>query len=399
MEVTRHLFLPDMEVTMAKSYEEINAKIARGEAVVLTAEEVSRMAEESSPAEIARKVDVVTTATFGAMCSSGCFINFGHSAPPIRMEAASLNGVPLFAGVAAVDAYIGATEVSPDDPTYGGAHLIEALVRGEELLLRARGKGTDCYPRREIETWIRKESVNEITMVNPRNAYQNYPAATNSTERTLHTYMGSLLPRRGNVNYSTSGELSPLLNDPYLRTIGIGTRVFLAGAQGFVSWRGTQFNTTKPRNARGLPESNAATLMLTGDVKQMSAEYLRAAYFERYGVSLYLGIGIPIPVLDEDIATAVSVRNRDIPVLVCDYGAEGHPAIARTNYEELRSGSVEIEGRSIRTAPLSSLKKAREIAALLKSQVASGAFPIKAPVQSLPEHSSVAGLAVMGKSL
>ena len=70
---------------MAKSYEEINAKIARGEAVILTAEEVSRMAETLGPAEIARKVDVVTTATIGAMCSSGCFINFGHTDPPLRI--------------------------------------------------------------------------------------------------------------------------------------------------------------------------------------------------------------------------------------------------------------------------------------------------------------------------
>ncbi len=383
---------------MAKSYEEINAKIAAGEAVILTAEEVSRMAEELKPSEIARKVDVVTTATFGAMCSSGCFINFGHTSPPLRMESITLNGVPVFGGVAAVDAYIGATEASPEDPAYGGAHLIEALVRGEELLLKARGKGTDCYPRREIETWIRKDLVNEITMVNPRNAYQNYAAATNSTERELYTYMGSLLPRRGNVNYSTSGELSPLLNDPYLRTIGIGTRVFLAGAQGFVSWRGTQFNTSKPRNERGVPESNAATLMLTADAKEMSADYLRAAYFEKYGVTLYLGIGIPIPVLDENLAAAVSVRNRDIPVLVCDYGAEGHPALARTSYEELRSGYVAVEGKKVRTAPLSSLKKAREIAELLKRQVASGAFALAAPVQDLPARSTVAGLAARERS-
>jgi L-aspartate semialdehyde sulfurtransferase len=387
-----------VEAMMAKSYEEINAKIKAGQAVVLTAEEVSAMAAEASPAEIAKKVDVVTTATFGAMCSSGCFINFGHPSPPIRMESITLNGVPVFGGVAAVDGYIGATEVSPERPSYGGAHLLEALVRGEELLLKAHGKGTDCYPRRDIETWVSKKSLNEITMVNPRNAYQNYGAATNSTERVLHTYMGSLLPRRGNVNYSTSGELSPLLNDPYLRTIGVGTRVFLAGAQGFVSWRGTQFNTQKPRAANGVPESNAATLMVTGDLKEMSANYLRAAYFERYGVTLYLGIGIPIPVLDEDMARFVSVRNRDIPVLVCDYGVDGHPVLGRTNYEELRSGKVQVGGKAVKTAPLSSLAKAREIAAILKAQVASGAFPIEAPVQALPANSSVSGLAIRERS-
>jgi len=383
---------------MAKSYEEINARIARGEAVVLTAEEVSRMAEEASPAEIARKVDVVTTATFGAMCSSGCFINFGHTSPPIRMESITLNGVPVFAGIAAVDAYIGATETSPDDPAYGGAHVIESLVRGEEVHLVARGKGTDCYPKKSADTWISKDGVNEITMVNPRNAYQNYPAACNSTERILYTYMGSLLPRFGNVNYSTSGELSPLLNDPCLRTIGVGTRVFLGGAQGFVSWRGTQFNTEKPRSERGLRESNAATLMLTADVKEMSPDFLRAAYFEKYGVTIYLGVGIPLPILDEEMAAAVSIRNRDIPALVCDYGLDGHPPILRTNYEELRSGYIELEGKKVRTAPLSSLSRARAIAALLKLRVSSGAFPIAPPVQALPARSSVSGLSERGRT-
>jgi len=392
-----------------KTIAEINEKIKKGAAVVVTAEEMIDIVNEKGTKAAAETVDVVTTGTFGPMCSSGMFLNLGHSKPRIKLGGGTclLNGVPCYTGLAAVDVYVGATAIPDDDPrnkvypggfSYGGGHVIEDFVAGKDLRLSARAYGTDCYPRKSIETWISKKSVNEITMVNPRNAYQNYAAATNSTERVLHTYMGSLLPRKGNVNYSTSGELSPLLNDPHLRTIGVGTRVFLAGAQGFVSWRGTQFNTTKPRNELGVPESNAATLMLTGDVKEMSADYLRAAYFEKYGVTLYLGIGIPIPVLDEDMARSVSVRNRDIPVLVCDYGVEGHPAIARTNYEVLRSGKVTIEGKSVRTASLSSLAKAREIAQLLKEKVASGAFPLAPPVQGLPEHSSVAGLAIREKA-
>lgn len=382
-----------------KSCEEINEKIARGEAVVLTAEEVARMAQELSPAEIASTVDVVTTATFGAMCSSGCFINFGHPEPGLRMESITLNGVPVFGGVAAVDAYIGATETAPDNPEYGGGHLIEALVRGETLELEAHGKGTDCYPRKHIRTSISKDTVNEIIMVNPRNAYQNYPAATNSSGVAMYTYMGTLLPRFGNVTYSTSGELSPLLNDPDLRTIGIGTRVFLAGAQGFVSWNGTQFNTEKPKNEFGLPLSNARTLMLTADLKTMNPAYIKAAYFERYGVSLFVGVGIPIPVLDEDMARRVSISNRNIETTICDYALPGHPGIARVSYAELRSGWVELNGRRVRTAPLSSLAKAREIAQALKEAVVSGSFPIAEPVQPLPEHASVRGLPLTGASL
>jgi uncharacterized protein (DUF39 family) len=315
------------------------------------------------------------------------------------MESVSLNGVPIFGGLAAVDAYIGTTEVSPSNPCYGGGHLIEALVRGERLVLEAHGKGTDCYPRRSARTIIDKDNVNEIIMVNPRNAYQNYPAATNSSNRTMYTYMGTLLPRFGNITYSTSGELSPLLNDPELKTIGIGTRVFLAGAQGFVSWNGTQFNTEKPRNEFGLPVSNARTLMLTANVKKMDPAFIRAAYFERYGVSLFLGVGIPIPVLDEDIARSVSVSNQQIQTTICDYAAPGHPGIAKVSYAELRSGYVTLEGKKIRTAPLSSLTKAREIAEILKKQVASGLFPLAPPVQSLPDHAVVRGLRVEGDAI
>ncbi len=248
-------------MSVKKSFEEINEKIRNGEAVVLTAEEVSAMSKTHTPEEIAKKVDVVTTATFGPMCSSGMFMNFGHSNPPIRMERVTLNNVPVHSGIAAVDVYIGATEVNPFNEKYGGAHVIESLIAGEDVRLKASAKGTDCYPETEIETTINKAGVNEMIMFNPRNAYQNYPCAVNSSGRMIYTYMGSLLPNIGNATFSTSGELSPLLNDPDLRTIGIGTRLFLCGAQGYVAWFGTQFKTTGPKNEFGIPETNSATLV------------------------------------------------------------------------------------------------------------------------------------------
>ena len=357
-----------------RSWEEINAKIASGKAAVFTAEEAARMSAESGPEEVLKKADVVTTGTFGAMCSSGVFINFGHPEPSIRMERLELGGVPIFGGIAAVDAYIGATEASPDDPAYGGAQLIEALVRGQKLRLRAWGKGTDCYPRREMDTWISKDTVNEITMVNPRNAYQNYPAAVNSSDKHLYTYMGNLLPRLRNCNYSTSGELSPLLKDPDLRTIGVGSRIFLCGATGVVGWNGTQFNTEKPVNAEGIPLSNARTLMLIGNLKEMDARWLRAAYFEKYGTTLYLGVGIPIPVLDLDMARRVSLPDSRIETTIFDYSKDGHPSVGKASYAQLRSGQIELEGKKVRTASLSSRAKAREIAEELKRRIRDEGF-------------------------
>ena len=331
---------------MKKSYEEINEKIRQGKAVVLTAEEVSQLARTLSPAEIVRRVDVVTTGTFGAMCSSGAFLNFGHATPPIRMERIELNGVPVSGGLAAVDTFVGATDCDPARPAYGGAHVIEELVAGRSVTLEAWGKGTDDYPRRHIRSHVTLDDINEAILYNPRNCYQNYNAATNSSERMLHTYMGTLLPKLRNVSYSTAGELSPLLNDPTCRTIGMGTRIFLCGARGYVSWQGTQFNTSKPVNEHGIPIGGARTVAAIGNLREMSTDYLRAAYYEKYGVSLFVGVGIPIPLLDEELAHDVSIRNEQITTNILDFGEEERP-IGQTNYAELRSGSIEVRGQSL----------------------------------------------------
>ena len=374
---------------LKKSYEEINEKIKKGEAIVLTAEEVSKMAKEMPPQEIVKKVDVVTTGTFGAMCSSGMFINFGHSTPPIKMKDVYLNNVEAYAGIAAVDAYIGATEISENDPGYGGAHVIEALIAGEDVKLKAYSDGTDCYPLKEIYTRINKDTVNEMFMFNPRNSYQNYNVAVNGSNKIKYTYMGSLLPNFNNATYSSAGELSPLLNDPELRTIGIGTRIFLGGAQGFVSWNGTQFHTSKPFNDYGIPKSNAATIATIGNAKEMSREFIRAAYFEKYGTTLFVGVGIPIPVLDEDMARRVSIRNEQIETSIVDYGEHPSKVLGTTNYSVLQSGKLSINGKIVQAASLSSLNKARIIADLLKQWIKKGGFFLSQPVQVFPTNTSL----------
>ena len=372
---------------MAKSYEEINEKIRAGKAVVLTAEEVVALGREKGVGHVAKTVDVVTTGTFGPMCSSGAFLNFGHSDPPIKMSKVWLNDVPVFAGLAAVDAYVGATELSDTVGfDYGGGHVIEDLIAGKPVVLRALAYGTDCYPRKEIETEITLESINQAFLFNPRNAYQNYNIAVNSSERTLNTYMGILLPKFGNATYSTSGELSPLLNDPQYRTIGVGTRIFLGGAEGYVAWEGTQHNPKQARGENGEPLAPAGTLSLIGDMKKMSTRFIRGGYYYKYGISLFVGVGIPIPVLDEEMAAHVCTGNDQIFATALDYSVENRakPNFGRFSYQDLRGGKITLNGKDVQTAPLSSLKRAREIAGILKDWVASGKFTVSAPVRPLP---------------
>jgi uncharacterized protein (DUF39 family) len=382
-----------------KSFDEINEKIKKGKAVVVTAEEIIDIVAEKGVKQAAKEVDVVTTGTFGPMCSSGAFINFGHSNPPIRMSKVWLNDVPAYAGIAAVDAYIGATELSKSrGMEYGGAHVIEDLIAGKNIKLYAESYGTDCYPKKEISTYINKYNINQAFMFNPRNAYQNYSAAANSSERIIYTYMGTLLPRLGNVTYSTSGQLSPLLNDPYCRTIGIGTRVFLGGAQGYVAWEGTQNNPGQSRGENGVPLGGAGTLALVGDLKQMDTRFIRAAVFERYGVTMFVGIGIPIPILDEDMVIKTAVKDSEIFTDIIDYSVSKgpRPVLKHVSYAELRSGKVELNGRYVTAAPLSSMKKAREIAQILKQKIMKGEFLISQPVEPLPSSNKINKLEIRG---
>jgi uncharacterized protein (DUF39 family) len=387
-------------MAITKTYEEINEKIRRGEAVVVTAEEIIGIVKDEGVAAATKKVDVITTGTFGPMCSTGAFINFGHSDPPIKMAKVWLNDVPAYAGVAAVDAYLGATEPSENKGiAYGGAHVLEEFIDGKPIKLRATSYGTDCYPRTEITTYINKDSVNEAYMFNPRNAYQNYAVAVNASGKTIYTYMGTLLPRFGNATYCSASQLSPLINDPFYRTIGIGTRIFLGGAPGYVAWQGTQFNPSQPRTENGVPVSPAGTLALTGDLKQMNTGFIRAATFHNYGTTMFVGVGVPIPVLDEDIVEKASVEDKDIYATIIDYSVKqrSKPNFGRVSYADLRSGKIEVNGKQVRTAPISSYSKAREIAASLKEWIKEGKFFLQKPVENFSMEQSPKSLEIVSE--
>jgi len=360
-----------------RKYEEINDRIRRGEATVLTANEFIDAVESSGLEKAAKEVDVVTTGTFGAMCSSGAFLNFGHSDPPIKMQHCWLNDVPAYRGLAAVDAYIGATAMSESKGfEYGGGHVIEDLVSGREINLRADAYGTDCYPRKYIETAITLDDLNQAILLNPRNAYQHYNAATNSTSRTIFTYMGTLLPNHGNVTFSGSGQLSPLYKDSNFETIGIGTRIFLGGGVGYVIGEGTQH----------CPQNQFGTIMVRGDLKQMSARYLRGATFYRYGTTLYVGLGIPVPIINERVARTAALKDSDILTDILDYGipSRTRPVIKKTSYEELKSGKVQIKDDEINSSPLSSFKIAEEVAENLRDWILEKRFLLNRPAELLP---------------
>ncbi|MCX6004203.1 MAG: homocysteine biosynthesis protein [Chloroflexi bacterium] len=384
---------------MAKTIAEINEKIKKGQAVVVTAEEVIDIARKKGVATAAREIDVVTTGTFGPMCSSSAYFNLGHTSPRIKVGGGRVyfNDVPAYTGVAAVDVILGATAIPEDDPKnriypgefkYGGGHVIEELVAGKDIKLIASAYGTDCYPRKKLETWININTINESVLFNLRNAYQNYNVAVNLSDRMIYTYMGVLKPRLGNANFCSAGQLAPLLNDPFYKTIGVGTKIFLGGGIGYVAWQGTQHNPSAPRTENGVPKRGAGTLAVIGDLKQMKPKWLVGTSFLGYGATITVGIGVPIPVLNEEILQYTLVTDADILAPVVDY-SEAYPqrksdVLAEVSYAELKSGKISVNGKEIPTASLSSYPGAVEIANTLKQWIKKGDFLLTDPVAPLP---------------
>ena len=380
-----------------KTYAEINEKIRSGEVVVATAEEIIDIVNEKGAVAAAKAVDVVTTGTFAPMCSSGVFINFQQSVPTIKASKVWFNNVPAYGGLAAVDCFLGATEPCEEDPlnkvwpgefNYGGGHVIQDLVAGRTVHLRATGYGTSCYPNRELERELTLQDLPQATLCNPRNGYQNYNCAINLTNKTIYTYLGTLKPKAGNANYSTSGQLSPLFNDPYYKTIGLGTRIFLGGGIGYVTWHGTQHKPTAQRSKNGIPMTPAGTLWVMGDLKQMSPDWLVGVSMLGYGVSLAVGLGVPIPILNEEIVKYTAVSDAEIFAPVVDYGNDYPNGVNQNHgfvsYAELKGGVIHVNGKEVPTVPISSVVKAREIAKRLKKWIEAGDFFIGEPQFTLP---------------
>jgi uncharacterized protein (DUF39 family) len=386
-----------------KTIKEINDKIKKGEVVVVTAEEVIGLVEKKGVKKVAQEVDVVTCGTFGPMCSSGAYFNIGHSKPRIKIGGGTckLNDVPCYTGFAAVDIYLGATALPEDDPLnkvypgefkYGGAHVIQELVAGENIRLEATSYGTDCYPRRKLDTLINLQDMNEAVLFNMRNCYQNYNVAVNLSDKPIYTYMGMLKPNLGNANYCSAGQLSPLLKDPYYRTIGIGTKIFLGGGVGYVAWQGTQHNPSVLRKDNGTPQVPAGTIAVIGDLKQMQPKWLIGTSMLGYGVTLIVGIGVPIPVLDEETIRYAAIKDKEIYTQIIDYSSN-YPnclpgSLGEVNYEELKSGKITIQGKDVPTGNLSSYSKAREISEELKTWINKGDFILSEAVAPLPQADS-----------
>ncbi|HOW13914.1 methanogenesis marker 16 metalloprotein [Methanosarcina sp.] len=288
---------------------EIQAKIDAGDAVVLTAEEIAskmRTGEEIGLED----VDVVTTATRGIMSGTYAVFSFKVSEPDSFIKASEvlMNGVPAVVGpcpnerLGILDLIVLGTAHSISDLRYGGGHLFRDMVEGKNVTVDVT---TNEGNRFSVETCL--SEIPFARLYATRHAFKNYRAFVNPGKEPIKTIFHAL-PFEGGFREMTfcgCGELNPLENDPKLETIGIGTRVLINGAEGFVTGQGT----------RSVPDNPN----LTGfaDLHDMVPEYM-GGFVTSAGPEIINTWAVPIPVLNEGMLENILKLDSQIPLKLVD---------------------------------------------------------------------------------
>ncbi|MFB3764298.1 MAG: methanogenesis marker 16 metalloprotein [Methanotrichaceae archaeon] len=318
---------------MARTIVEINEKIARGDAIVLTAQEVCDIVKSGGDLTI-EDVDVVTTATRAIMSGTYAVLSFPIADPCsfVRAEHVLINGVPGNVGpcpnerLGIIDLMVFGTSHSKERPDYGGGHLFRDLVEGKEVQVKV-----DTEEGSSFEKAITLEDIPYARIFSTRNAFMNYVAFINPGSSQLSTIFNAVdfPPGLTCATVSGCGQINPIKNDPYLETIGVGTRILLNGAQGFVVGTGTRSMKTRP-NLLGL-----------ADMHHMDPEYM-GGFVTSAGPECIGSWAVPIPVLNESILENIKKLDRDISLPIMDVNIR--QTICKTNYEDVWGGSdLEIE--------------------------------------------------------
>nr|AAU82701.1 ferredoxin oxidoreductase [uncultured archaeon GZfos19A5] len=285
---------------------EINDKIRKGEAIVLTAEEFKQMVrnEETATAE---SVDVVTCATCAIMSGTAAILSI-----PVaernefeRADEVWLNGIPAFPGpcpnerLGIVDVFVYGTARANN--LYGGGHLFREIVEGEQIEVKVKTND------RIIERKVSKEDLQFARMITTRSAFKNYMAFVNPKEGKV----GSIFSVRGlkgpykEISVTGSGEINPLENDPLIETIGTGTKIMVNGAAGYVIGEGTRSSKEKPN------------LSVIADMHEMEAEFM-GGFITSTSPECITSIAVPIPVINDEVFSNLKIMDEEIKLPIAD---------------------------------------------------------------------------------
>ena len=313
---------------MSRTFSEIKSKVERGKAVVLTAQEVRDLVESKKPIAL-EDVDVVTCATRAVMSGTYAVFSFPVASPHAfrRAEKAWLNGVPALAGpcpnegLGVLDLMVFGTAHSKDDPRYGGGHLFRDLVERKKIDVEVE---TDAGKTFEAEVTL--DDMPLARLFGTRHCFKNYTAFVNPGDEPVSTIFHAIEfgPRLSGASVSGCGHLNPVENDPLLETIGVGTRVLINGAEGYVTGKGTRSTLEKP-NFSGF-----------ADLHRMDPEYM-GGFLTSSGPECVCSWAVPVPVLNRSILASVTKGDSDISLPVVD--VVNRTLVGATTYGDVWEGA------------------------------------------------------------
>ncbi|MCK9565180.1 MAG: methanogenesis marker 16 metalloprotein [Methanothrix sp.] len=294
---------------MVGSYSQVLERVMQGEAVVITAQEVAKLVESGESSRLS-EVDVVTTATRAVMSGTYAVLSFPVAKPAsfLRARRVRINGIAAQVGpcpnenLGVLDLLVLGTAHSQSLPNYGGGHLFRDLVERKKVHVEVE---TD--DGRTLHVDVGLDEMPYARLHGSRHAFKNYSAFVNAGKDQVSTIFHSrgFAPRCREATFSGCGRINPLKNDPLLESIGIGTRILMNGAEGFVLGTGTRSSKERP-NLSGF-----------ADMHQMAAEQM-GGFVTSAGPECICSWAVPIPVISKTILAEIARPDRDIALPVND---------------------------------------------------------------------------------
>jgi len=290
-----------------RTYSEINRKISKDKAVVLTVQELIEKIRDGENVSF-DDVDVITTATKALMSGIAGIFSF-RLTPPKKIRKfikVSLNGIAAFPGpcpnefLGIVDLILYGTNHSTTIENYSGGMLFRDLVEGKTIKVCAEGENGEL-----LERELTLDDMQFARMMGTRQAIKNYFAMVNPSPDPVETIF-SVLPLAGDkkqLTFSGCGAMNPFQNDPDADVLGVGTKILVNGSEGYIFGPGTRNDKLKP---------NMQTI---ADFKGMKPEYM-GAFETSYGLENICSIAVPIPILNEKVFKQLLKSDSEVPLVI-----------------------------------------------------------------------------------
>ncbi len=312
---------------MAKSFPEIMGRVEKGRAVIMTSQEVCDLVRSGGQAEL-EDVDVVTTATRAVMSGTYAVFSFPVARPGSfsRARGVWMNGVPAKVGpcpnenLGVLDLVVNGTAHSRERKDYGGGHLFRDLVEGMPAVV-----DVETDDGRIFQTDICLNEMPHARLYGSRHAFKNYSAFVNPGDKPVYTifHARGFEPHCRGATFSGCGQINPVKNDPLLEAIGVGTRILMNGAEGFVIGQGTRSCPERP-NLSGF-----------ADMHHMQPEYM-GGFITSAGPECIVSWAVPIPVTTETILKEIARLDGEIPLPVMDVNTRC--CIGQADYDDVWEG-------------------------------------------------------------